>query len=49
MEYLKYLVLIVIGMCLYHIHQYIRELEAENKLLRIAIHLNTIEVGNDNP
>jgi hypothetical protein len=48
MEYVKYLVLIIIGMCLYHIRQYIRELEVENKLLRTAVRAYS-EVGNDNP
>ena len=37
MEYIKYLVLIAIGMCLYHIRQYIRELETENKILQAAL------------
>ena len=48
MEYVKYLVLIIIGMCVYHIRQYIRELEVENKLLHTAVR-TYIEVENDNP
>jgi hypothetical protein len=46
MEYLKYMVLIVIGMCLHHIRQYIRELETENTLLRSAVQ-SYIEVLNE--
>jgi hypothetical protein len=48
MEYLKYLVLIIIGMCVYHIRQYIRELEVENKLLHIAVRAYS-EVENEHP